>query len=151
MAKKPEVDVRKLKDEVAEHLKKSRWEKAADVLEQLVGVEPKDMAQRLKLGDTYRRLDQPEKAIGAYQHAAKFFADEGQLIKAIGAVKMILDVDPANAAAQKQLAEMNDRRLGKLSLAPTGLKRPAAASAAARPLRAVDAQPVARGAKAIEL
>jgi len=32
MAKKPQVDVRKLKDEIAEHLKKSRWEKAAELL-----------------------------------------------------------------------------------------------------------------------
>jgi CRP-like cAMP-binding protein len=123
MAKKTQVDVRKLKDEAAEHVKKSRWDKAAEVLEHLVAAEPKDMAQRLKLGDTYRRINQREKAIGAYQHAAQFFADEGQLIKAIGAVKMILDVDPKNAAAQKQLAEMNERRLGKVSLAPTGLKR----------------------------
>ncbi|HTO99084.1 MAG TPA: cyclic nucleotide-binding domain-containing protein [Myxococcales bacterium] len=122
MAKKTQIDVRKLKDEVAEHLKKARWEKAAEVLEQLVGAEPKDVAQRLKLGDTYRRINQKEKAIGAYQHAARFFADEGQLIKAIGAVKMILDVDPKNAAAQKQLAEMNERRLGKVSLAPSGVR-----------------------------
>jgi CRP-like cAMP-binding protein len=145
MAKKTHVDVRRLKDEVAEHLKKSRWEKAAEVLEQLVAAEPKDMAQRLKLGDTYRRLDQPDKAIGAYQHAAKFFADERQLIKAIGAVKMILDVDPRNAAAQKQLAEMNDRRLGRVSLSPAGSKTPAAG--ADRPPRAVELEenPPARG------
>jgi CRP-like cAMP-binding protein len=122
MAKKPQVDVRKLKDEVAEHLKKSRWEKAALVLEQLVADEPKDMTQRLKLGDTYRRMDAPQRAIESYQHAAKFFADEGQLIKAIGAVKVILELDPRNAEAQKQLADMNDRRIGKVALAKVGLK-----------------------------
>jgi CRP-like cAMP-binding protein len=148
MAKKPQVDVRKLKDEVTEHLKKMRWEKATEVLEQLVAAEPRDMAQRLKLGDTYRRLDQRDRAIEAYQHAAKFFADEGQLIKAIGAVKMILDVDPRNAAAQKQLSDMNERRLGKVSLAPGGLKKPVAA-----PARAVDGDSsAARGSPAqIEL
>ncbi|HZR07748.1 MAG TPA: cyclic nucleotide-binding domain-containing protein [Myxococcales bacterium] len=143
MAKKPQVDVRKLKDEIAEHLKKSRWEKAAELLEELVGVEPKDMAQRLKLGDTYRRLDQPDKAIAAYQHAAKFFADERQVIKAIGAVKMILDVDPRNEAAQKQLAEMNDKRLGKVSLAPGALKKPAPAAPPSRAIE-LDAPPPAR-------
>ena len=62
MAKKPQIDIRGLKDEVAEHLKKSRWEKAAEVLEQLVALEPKDMAQRLRLGETYRRMDQPQLA-----------------------------------------------------------------------------------------
>src|SRR5438105_13676373 len=125
MAKKaPQVDIRKLKDDVAEHLKKSRWDKAAEVQEQLVAAEPKDMAQRIKLGDTYRRLDLRDKAIASYEQAAKFFADEGQLIKAIGAVKMILGVDPRNAPAQKQLAEMNERRMGKVSLSAAGVKPP---------------------------
>src|SRR5207248_8089973 len=136
MAKKPQIDLRKLKDEVAEHLKKSRWEKAAEVLEQLVAAEPKDMAQRLRLGETYRRMDQPELAIQAYQHAAKFFGDEGQLIKAIGAVKIILEIDPRNAEAQRQLAAMNERRIGKVSLARTALKKvppPAARPAVVKP------------------
>src|SRR5947199_9083069 len=139
MAKKPQIDIRGLKDEVAEHLKKSRWEKAAEVLEQLVALEPKDMAQRLRLGETYRRMDQPQLAIQAYQHAAKFFVDEGQLIKAIGAVKIILEIDPRNAEAQRQLAAMNERRIGKVSLGRTGLKKappPAPRPAAAKPVTA---------------
>jgi CRP-like cAMP-binding protein len=137
MAKSSQVDVRKLKDEVAEHLKRSRWEKAAEVLEQLVAAEPKDMAQQLRLGDTYRRMEQPQKAIESYQRAAKFFSDEGQLIKAIGAVKLILECDPRNAQAQKQLADMNERRMGKVPLAKVGIKSvPAPAAAPARPARA---------------
>ena len=122
MAKKPQVDVRKLKDEVSEFLKKSKFEKAADVLEQLVAAEPKDMSHRLKLGDTYRRMEQIQKSIANYQHAAKFFGDEGQLIKAIGAVKIILEIDPKNPDAQKQLQEMNERRFGKVTLESAGLK-----------------------------
>ena len=136
MAKASQVDVRKLKDEVAEHLKRSRWEKAAEVLEQLVAAEPKDMAQQLRLGDTYRRMEQPQKAIESYQRAAKFFSDEGQLIKAIGAVKLILECDPRNAQAQKQLADMNERRMGKVPLAKVGIKSvPAHAAASARAAR----------------
>src|SRR3989442_1166133 len=129
MAKKPQVDIRKLKDEVAEHLKKSRWEKAAEVLAELAAAEPKDMTLRLKLGDTYRKMDQPQMAIEAYRHAAKFFGDEGQLIKAIGAAKIILEIDPRNAEALKQLGDMNKRRIGKISLAriPAPTNHPAAA------------------------
>src|SRR5947209_555327 len=138
MAKKPQVDVRKLKDEVTDFLKKSKWEKAADVLEQLVAAEPKDMSQRLKLGDTYRRMEQIEKAITNYQHAAKFFSDEGQLIKAIGAVKIILEIDPKNPDAQKHLQEMNARRFGKVTLESTGLKPRAAIGAAARATSAIE-------------
>src|SRR4030088_1589267 len=131
MARKTQVDLRALKDEVADYLKKSRWDKAAEVLEDLVATEPKDMAQRLKLGETYRRMGQPQKAIESYQYAAKFFADEGQLIKAIGAVKIVLEIDPRNAQAQKQLAQMNDRRKG--SAAPLGKMALQSKPAAARP------------------
>ncbi|MCA1826937.1 MAG: hypothetical protein LC689_08350 [Myxococcales bacterium] len=138
MAKKPNVDVRKLKDEVTEFLKKSKFEKAADVLEQLVAAEPKDMAQRLKLGDTYRRLEQVQKAIANYQHAAKFFADEGQLIKAIGAVKIILEIDPDNQDAQKQLQDMNERRFGKVTLETAGLKPKPGIGAGARATSAIE-------------
>ena len=102
MAKKQQVDVRKLKDDTAEFLKKGKFEKAAEVLEELISLEPKDMQHRLKLGDAYRRMDQVSKAIGSYQYAAKFFGDEGQLIKAIGAVKIILEIDPRNQDAQRQ-------------------------------------------------
>jgi CRP-like cAMP-binding protein len=118
------VDTRKLKDQVTEFLKKSKWEKAAEVLEQLVRVEPKDMAHRLKLGDTWRRMEQVQKAVASYEVAARAFADEGQLIKAIGAVKVILEIDPKNEAAQKQLVEMNMRRFAKPTLESAGLKVP---------------------------
>src|SRR5258706_7156509 len=138
MAKKPQVDVRKLKDEVTDFLKKSKWEKAADVLEQLVAAEPKDMQHRLKLGDTYRRMDQITKCIGSYQYAAKFFSDEGQLIKAIGAVKIILEIDPKNGDAQKQLQEMNERRFGKVTLESAGLKPKPGIGAGARATSAIE-------------
>jgi CRP-like cAMP-binding protein len=127
------VNARALKDEVAQLLRKGKFDRAAEVLEQLARAEPKEMTHRLKLGDTYRRLDQKQKAISAYQHAARFFGDEGQLIKAIGAAKIVLEIDPANDAAQGQLAEMNQRRLGKAvieavprSASPTSLRTSAA-------------------------
>jgi CRP-like cAMP-binding protein len=156
MARKPQVDLRALKDEVADHLKKSRWDKAAEVLEDLVATEPKDMAQRLKLGETYRKLGQPQKAIESYQHAAKFFADQGQLIKAIGAVKIVLEIDPRNPQALKQLAEMNERRKGSaVPLAKVSVKsRPAAAiprPAPARPKPPPQQPGVTNDPRAIEL
>ena len=135
---KDALDIRKLKDQVTEHLKKQKWEKAADVLEQLVAAEPKDMSHRLKAGDAYRRMDQITKAIANYQHAAKFFSDEGQLIKAIGAVKILLEIDPRNADAQKALGEMNDRRFGKVTLESAGLKPRAGVGAGARATSALE-------------
>src|SRR2546423_2269602 len=130
---KDAVDARKLKDSVAEYLKKSKFEKAAEVLEQLVQAEPKDMQHRLRLGDCYRKLEQPQKSIAQYDAAGRYYADQGQLIKAIAAVKVILEIDPRNAEAQKQLAEMNERRLGKGAVPSTGAKgRPIGRIAPAR-------------------
>lgn len=150
MAKKPQVDVRKLKDEVTELLKKSKWEKAADVLEQLVAAEPKDMSHRLKLGDAYRRMEQIEKSIVSYQHAARFFADEGQMIKAIGAVKIILEIDPRNDDAQKQLKEMNERRFSKVTLESTGIKAKAGIGAGARATSPIELEEAESAAAAVE-
>src|SRR5256884_5360192 len=107
------VDARKLKDSAAEYLKKSKFEKAAEVLEELVQAEPKDMQHRLRLGDCYRKLEQPQKSITQYDAAGRYYADQGQLIKAIAAVKVILEIDPRNAEAQNELAEMNERSLWK--------------------------------------
>jgi CRP-like cAMP-binding protein len=106
----PSVDKRKLKDSVAEYLKKGRLDKAVEALEQLALAEPKDTSHKLKLGDCYRKLGRPEKAIICYQSAAKTFADLGLLLKAIAAAKVILEIDPRNVEAQRSLEDMNERR-----------------------------------------
>src|SRR5207248_797329 len=134
---------RTLKDSAAEYVKKSKFEKAAEVLEQLVQAEPKDMQHRLRLGDCYRRLNLPQKAIAQYDAAGRSYADLGHLIKAIAAVKVILEIDPRNAEAQKQLAGMNERRLGKATLESAGL--PGVKRAAIG--RIAPAPPPARGAQ----
>lgn len=118
----PRVDTRKLKDSVAEYLKKSKFEKAAETLELLVKAEPKDVTHRLKLGDAYRKLEAIDKAIVCYQAAIRHYSDQGQLIKAIAAVKVILEMDPRNETAQRDLAEMNGQRFAKPTLESIGLR-----------------------------
>ncbi len=149
MAKKQQLDVRKLKDGVADYLKKQKWEKAAELLEQLISAEPKDMQHRLKLGDAYRRTEQIQNAVAAYGHAAKTFADEGQLIKAIGAVKLILEIDPRNTDAQKQLAEMNERRLSKVTLEGAGLKPARGIRAGGRAIARIELEEAGEAADAV--
>jgi CRP-like cAMP-binding protein/tetratricopeptide (TPR) repeat protein len=123
----PSVDTRKLKDSAAEYLRKNKFEKAAEALEQLVKAEPKDFTHRLKLGDAYRKMEAIDKAIVCYQAAAKHYSDQGLLIKAIGAVKVILEMDPRNQSAQRELQEMNSQRFPKaLSLEPGKPKVPKA-------------------------
>jgi CRP-like cAMP-binding protein len=129
----PRANTRKLKDSVAEYLRKNKLDKACETLELLVEAEPKDMTHRLKLGDAYRRLGETAKAINSYQIAAKFFTGEDLLIKAIAAIKIILEIDPANQMAQRELGEMNERRFAKPSLESAGLKIEKPAPPAPRP------------------
>src|SRR5438067_11748184 len=115
------VDTRKLKDSASELRKKGELEKAVDVLAQLAKHEPKDTSHRLRLGDAYRRIGDAAKAIAWYQTAAKLFSDQHQLLKAIGAVKVILEIDPRNEMAQRELQQMNDRRFARPTLESAGL------------------------------
>jgi CRP-like cAMP-binding protein len=149
MATSSTVNTRALKDEVAELLRKGKFDRAADILEQLARAEPKEMTHRLKLGDTYRRLEQMQRAISAYQYAARFFGDEGQLIKAIGAVKIILELEPKNAEAQAQLGEMNQRRLGSVTMESAGLRAPKAIGGGARATSALELDDAAASALAV--
>jgi CRP-like cAMP-binding protein len=147
-----QVDTRKLKDQASELLGKHKYDKAAEIFEQLSRVEPRDMQHRLKLGDTYRRLNLAEKAITAYQIAGRQFGEEGQLIKAIGAFKVILEIDPKNEAAQKDLAQMNQRRFAKPTMETAGLKAPKGIGAGARgtsDLELAEGEKVAAGIGAI--
>src|SRR5437868_5521107 len=117
---KEAVDTRKLKDSVAEYLKKSKFDKAAELLEELAEAEPEDVQHQLRLGDCYRRLGEAVKSILSYDAAARRFVEDGHLIKAIAAVKIILEIDPENQEAQKQREQRNERRLRKGVASPVG-------------------------------
>jgi len=110
---KPAVDKRNLKDSVAEYLKKGKLDRAVEALERLVIAEPKNTNHKLKLGDCYRKLDRPEKAIAYYQSAVNAFGDLGLLDKGIAVAKVILDIDSRNAEARRDLRELHQRRFGK--------------------------------------
>lgn len=127
----PSVDTRELKDSAAEYLKKSKFDRAAEVLEQLVHAEPGEMQHRVRLGDCYRKLKEGEKAIQQYHVVGRSYADQDQFIKAIAAFKVILEMDPRNAKAREQLARMNERRRSRAAPVESGLPRKKAASSPA--------------------
>ncbi len=116
------VNTRVLKDSAAEHLKNSRFDEAAEVLEKLVEAEPTDIQHRLRLGDTYRRLNETGKAVEQYEKAGRHFATEGQFIKAVAAFKVVLTMDPRNAAAREHLSMMNTRRQKSVPANPAPLR-----------------------------
>src|SRR5205823_6901831 len=53
------------------------------------------------------------KAIVCYQSAVKAFNDLGLLGKGIAVAKVILEIDPRNAEARRDLRELHRRRFGK--------------------------------------
>src|SRR5215470_9619353 len=129
---KDSVDTRELKDSAAEYLKKSKFDKAAEVLEELVRSEPKEMQHRLRLGDCYRNLEDTGKAIEQYDKVGRYYADRDQFIKAIAAFRLILEIDPRNSDARKQLSRMNERRLSGVKVESAGGSQGEPARAGAR-------------------
>ncbi|RMF19325.1 MAG: cyclic nucleotide-binding domain-containing protein [Candidatus Dadabacteria bacterium] len=63
----------------------------------------------LTLGDVCRQSDQPDRAIRAWERSAELFAARGALIQAISANKLIVELDPAHARTQEQLASLYGR------------------------------------------
>jgi CRP-like cAMP-binding protein len=102
--------VRKLKDKAAEYFKDQKFAKAASTMEELVELDPHEPAHRLKLGDAYRKTKENAKAIESYQAAAKTFTEQGLVIKAIAAAKLILEIDPKNTDAQQTLSDLAKKR-----------------------------------------
>jgi CRP-like cAMP-binding protein len=102
--------VRKLKDKTAEYFKDSKFSKAASTMEELVELDPHEPAHKLKLGDAYRRTNEKDKAIGSYRAAAAAFTEQGLVIKAIAAAKLILEIEPKNAEAQQLLGDLAKKR-----------------------------------------
>ena len=104
------ANLRKLKDQAAEHASKGRWAKAAEALGAVVAGDPRDLTSKQKLAEALRRSGQPGDAIRIYREVSDVYANQGDLIKAIAVCKVILDVDPSHGAAQAALADLYARR-----------------------------------------
>lgn len=130
------MDVRSLKDEAAELFRKGRFAKAAERYDALAKAEPKDAQHLIKLGDSLRRDGKREHAITAYCKAVDMYAQQGIVIKAIAACKLVLEIDPEQKAVQEALANLCARRYVRRDQIETPPPR---------------AQPKARSYEAIEL
>ncbi|HSA23718.1 MAG TPA: tetratricopeptide repeat protein, partial [Myxococcota bacterium] len=75
------VNTRKLKDEAASLIQKGKYDRALGLLEDVVREEPSDHNSRRNIGDLLLKLGKKQEAIQAYIELAKFFADEGFLLK----------------------------------------------------------------------
>lgn len=93
---------------------KGKYDKALVVYLEVVKADPKDLSSRLKLGDLYRRVNQLDRAIQVYTEVADFYARDGLLLKAIAALKLILEIDESHTATQGVLADLYSQKYGSL-------------------------------------
>lgn len=77
---------------------------AAETYQKIFQEEPANPRWPQKAGEEYRTIGQKEKAIAAFQVAAKLYAQQGFTLKAIALCKLILDLDKANQSVQQMLA-----------------------------------------------
>ena len=103
----------------AEKLMKSGLSKASkgkykDALKDYLGaVKLNDSPNiHIKIGDCYTKVDKKTEAKKHYSIAAAKFDNEGILIKAIAANKMILRLDPDDAGAKERISALHNKQSG---------------------------------------
>jgi tetratricopeptide (TPR) repeat protein len=71
------VDKARMWDRAVEELQKSDWERAAEILEDILAIDPADAAAHFNLGAAFRNLRRYEEALKAYAACEEVFSDEG--------------------------------------------------------------------------
>lgn len=121
--------LRKLKDEAAKLLQKSKYDKALEAYQEILKEDPSDLTAQLKCGDILRKLNRGTEAITCYTGVAQAYAEDGLLLKAIAACKLILEIDAAHTETQKVLADLYAKKTGRKE-APPAPPKPAPAPVA---------------------
>jgi CRP-like cAMP-binding protein len=142
------ADLRKLRESASAYIAKGKFAKAADVLGEIVRIDPRDLPARQKLAEVLRRAGDDAEAIRVYREVADRYAAHGQLIKAVAICKIILEIDPAHLAMQAALADLYARRSGAPTQAPPPPPSPSEQSSTGTtlppmPLEKIQAQPLA--------
>jgi CRP-like cAMP-binding protein len=116
------VDLRKVKDQAARALKKGEWDKALEKFEILVKAQPKDLRQKMKLGDILVKLKRMDDAMRTYGDVAEAYTAGGFLIQAVSVYKLMQQLDPVRSEITEKLEQLNRAR----GRAPGAPKPPAA-------------------------
>jgi CRP-like cAMP-binding protein len=103
-------ELRRLKDRASAALADGRLKEARAAYGEVMQRDPSDLASRMKMGDIERRAGQLDRAVATYSEVARRYAQDGQLLKAIAACKVILSMDPRHTETQARLAELYAQR-----------------------------------------
>jgi pilus assembly protein FimV len=90
--------------------KAGRFDKAIDLLNQIVKENPKDWNTVNRIGDLYFKLNNLKAANDQYEKVARYYADDGFYLKAIAVWKKVLRNDPSLLDANKELGDLYARQ-----------------------------------------
>ena len=104
------MDPARLKADAGAALAAGHFSRAASLYAAYCASAPRDRQSHLRLGDAYARAGDKPRAIDAYLTAARGFAEDGFLARAIAASKLVLELDPDHTQMQRILADLYAKR-----------------------------------------
>ncbi|HVP63034.1 MAG TPA: cyclic nucleotide-binding domain-containing protein [Myxococcaceae bacterium] len=104
------MDPARLKADAGAALAAGHFSRAASLYAAYCASAPRDRQSHLRLGDAYARAGEKARAIDAYLAAARGFAEDGFLARAIAASKLVLELDPNHTQMQRILADLYAKR-----------------------------------------
>ena len=103
------MDERSVLSEARIYAQKGPLQKALQLYDQLLQVNPQDTRMRVEVGDIYRRLGLFAEAIAQYHKAAEQFSKSGFDFRSVAVLKQILAHDPHYHPANLMLAQCYKR------------------------------------------
>ncbi len=100
------INALKLKNDAAKETKDGRYDKAVELLKQVVQDNPRDWNTVNQIGFLYEKLNDLKAANEQYAKVAAFYAKDGFYLKAIACWKKVLKNDPALLDAHLQLGDL---------------------------------------------
>ncbi len=106
-AKTPRDEVRRLRAEASEAVRRGQLRKALARYEALEALEPGDAQWSCRVADVQARLGEKAREIEALVRAVERCAAAGSLLRGIAVCKRILDLDSRHTTAQQRLASLH--------------------------------------------
>ncbi len=110
--RKKDARIRQLRRRGLELVSHDQFEKAAQVYEELVELEPKEGDWARRAADCHWQLKNHGQRLKFCILAAEAFCDSGFLLKGIAMCKVVLNLDPDHHQTQQRLARLYARRPG---------------------------------------
>lgn len=95
------TDLTRVKERATRCMARGDWHDALRALLVARDLAPDDTYVARKIGDVYQRLGKVDAAIEAYKNAARLFAEEGFLYKAVSVNKVVLALKPDDDEARE--------------------------------------------------